>query len=46
MTRLLKHPRLTRAAAFVLALILCACVWALAALILMSSVQPASHLPI
>lgn len=46
MTRLAKHPLLTRAAAIVLALILSACVWLLVALVMMSSVGPTSHLPI
>lgn len=46
MTRLVKRPRLTRAAVFVLTLIGCGFVWMLAALALMSSIQPASHLPI
>jgi hypothetical protein len=40
MTRLANHPQRTRAAAFMLALIGCACVWALAAMALMSSIQP------
>ncbi|WP_168801202.1 hypothetical protein [Rhizobium rhizophilum] len=45
MSRLTKHSRLTRAAAFVLMLIGCGCVWMLAAMVLMSSVQPSSHPP-
>jgi hypothetical protein len=46
MTRPDKHPRLTRGASIVLLLALCACAWLVAALVLMSSVQPTAHLPI
>jgi hypothetical protein len=45
MNRLAKHPRLTRGALIVLALALCTCAWLIAALVLMSSVQPSTHFP-
>jgi protein-S-isoprenylcysteine O-methyltransferase Ste14 len=41
-----RHPRLTRGALIVLALILCACIWSLVALVLLRSVQPASQIPL
>ncbi len=40
------HPRLTRGALIVLALILCACIWSLVALVLLRSVPAASHFPL
>jgi hypothetical protein len=40
MTCRAKHPRLTRAVAIVLLLVVCTCAWMLVALFLMSSVQP------
>lgn len=40
-----RYPRLTRGALIVLTLALCTCAWLIAALALMSSVQPSTHFP-